>query len=156
MKLDVTYRVYRYAPEQSVFWVNGKVFAPMWSQLAHDLGYLVICGKAKEAEDRIKREYRKSLNERRKCTIGFFERGTNRYFYTSQLYAYDDDLQDKLRVYKEWKRYVKSRNCLMNVNEITEGEFIPGQKGKAKSRFTEDVADLNRPVKIYLIEREAV
>lgn len=151
--MNITYRVHKYAPEQSIFWVNGKEFAPMYSQLAHDLGYLVACGKAKEAEDRIKREYRKGLRERRKCTIGFFEQGTNRFFYTSQLSAYDDDLQEKLRVYKEWKRYVESRDCRMSTNEITEGEFVPGQKSKTKTKVTEDIADLSRPVKIYLRER---
>lgn len=155
MKLKINYRVYKYAPEQSIFWVNGKVFAPMWSQLAHNLGYMVVCGKAKEAEDKIKREYRKQYKTRRRCTIGFFEKGTRRYFYTSQLGAYDDDLQDKLRVYKEWKRFCESKNCVMNTHEITEGEFIPGKKGKTRSHYTEDIADLTRPVKIYFEERSA-
>lgn len=49
--MKITYRVHRYAPEQSMFFVNEKLYAPMHSQLAHDLGYLVITGKVKEAED---------------------------------------------------------------------------------------------------------
>ena len=149
--MKITYRIYKYAPEQSVFFVNGKVYAPMYSQLAHDLGYLVITGKAKEAEDMIKRDIRKKAKENRRCTIGFFEKGTKRYFYTSQLSADDNDLQDKLRVYKEWKRFVESKNCVMATHEISEGSFIPGSKSKAEIRFTEDVADIKRPVKIYLV-----
>lgn len=147
--MKITYRVHRYAPEQSTFFVDGKVYAPMYSQLSHDLGCLVIEGKVKEAEDMIKRDIRKKNKEIRRCTIGFFEKGTNRYFYTSQLGAYDNDLCDKLRVYKEWKRFVESKNCVMGTHEVSEGSIIPGQKSSSKSRLTEDIADLSRPVKIY-------
>lgn len=148
--MKITYRVHRYAPEQSVFFVDGKLYAPIYSQLAHDLGYLVITGKVKEAENMIKRDIRKKAKESRRCTIGFFEKGTKRYFFTSQLSADDNDLQDKLRVYKEWKRFVESKNCVMGIHKISEGSFIPGQKSGAIKRTTEDVADLTRPVKIYL------
>ena len=147
--MKITYRIYKYAPEQSVFFVDGKIYAPMYSQLAHDLGYLVITGKAKEAEDMIKRDIRKKAKENRRCTIGFFEKGTKRYFYTSQLSADDNDLQDKLRVYKEWKRFIESKNCIMATHEISEGSFIPGQKTSSERHLTEDIADLSRPVKIY-------
>lgn len=153
--MKITYRVYRYAPEQSVFFVDGKLYAPMYSQLAHDLGYLVITGKGKEAEDMIKRDIRKKAKENRRCTIGFFEKGTKRYFYTSQLSADDNDLKDKLRVYKEWKRFVESKNCIMATHEISEGSFVPGSKSKAETRFTEDLADLTRPVKIYFERKVA-
>ena len=124
----------------------------MYSQLAHDLGCLVIAGKVKDAEDMIKRDIRRKTKESRRCTIGFFEKGSRRYFYTSQLMASDDDLIDKLRVYKEWKRYIESKNCVMAIHEISEGSFIPGQKSGAEKRTTEDVADLTRPVKIYFRE----
>ena len=147
--MKITYRVHRYAPEQSVFFVNGKVYAPMYSQLSHDLGCLVIAGRVKEAEDMIKRDIRKKNKEVRRCTIGFFEKGTKRYFFTSQLGAYDDDLMDKLRVYKEWKRFIESKNCIMGTHEISEGEFIPGTRTGSKRHRTEDIADLKRPVKIY-------
>jgi hypothetical protein len=149
--MKITFRVYRYAPEQSIFWVNGRVYAPMYSQLAHDLGCLVVEGRVKEAEDMIKRDIRKKNKESRRCTIGFFEKDTKRYFYTSQLVASDNDLQDKLRVYKEWKHFVESKNCVMGTHEISEGSFIPEQKSSAQKRMTEDIADLSRPIKIYLV-----
>lgn len=149
--MKITFRIHRYAPEQSVFFVDGKVYAPMYSQLAHDLGCLVIEGRVKDAEDMIKRDIRKKAKESRRCTIGFFEKGTKRYFYTSQLMARDDDLLDKLRIYKEWKRFIESKNCVMGIHEISEGSFIPGRKSGVEKRTTEDIADLSRPIKIYLV-----
>ncbi len=150
--INVTYRVYKYAPEQSRFWVNGRIYAKEYSQLAHDLGYLIVTGREKEAVDMIKRDIRKKRAEKRRCTFGFFEKGTRRYFYTQQLIADDDSLAEKLSVYKEWKRYCESQNCVMAVHEVTEGSFIPGQKSDAKSHIVEEVADLTRPVKIYLVD----
>lgn len=149
--MDIKYRVYRYAPEQSVFWVDGKVYAPMYSQKAHDLGYLVITGKAKEAMDEIKRDIRKEYKKDRVCTFGFFGKGTNRYFYTSQLRANESELMEKLRIYKEWKRYIESRGGMMSSHEISEGSFTPGCKAKANTRVLEDIVDFDRPVKIYLV-----
>ncbi len=150
--IKVTYSVYKYDPVQSRFWVNGKLYAKEWTQLAHDLGYLVATGHEKEAIDMIKRDIRKKRAEKRRCTFGFFEKGSRRYFYTQQLTANDDDLQGKLSVYKEWKRYCESQNCVMAVHEVTEGSFIPGQKSDAKSHMVEEIADLSRPVKIYLVD----
>lgn len=150
MKFDIKYAVNRYAPEQSTFLVNGKIYAPRYSQLAHDLGCLIIEGKKKEAEDIIKRDIRKQLREKRTCTIGFFEKDNNRIFYTTQLRATEDDLNEKLRIFKEWKRYCESKNCILATHEISEGSFIPGKKSKVQSHYSEDVVDLRRPVKVYL------
>ena len=150
MKFDIKYAINRYAPEQSTFLVNGKIYAPRYSQLAHDLGCLIIEGKKKEAEDIIKRDIRKQLREKRTCTIGFFEKDNNRIFYTTQLRATEDDLNEKLRIFKEWKRYCESKNCILATHEISEGSFIPGKKSKVQSHYSEDVVDLRRPVKVYL------
>ncbi len=150
MKFDIKYAVNRYAPEQSTFLVNGKIYAPRYSQLAHDLGCLIIEGKRKEAEDIIKRDIRKQLKAKRTCTIGFYEKDNNRVFYTTQLTAPEDDLQGKLQIFKEWKSYCESKNCIMATHEISEGSFIPGKKSQGKSRYSEDVVDLRKPVKIYL------
>lgn len=150
--IEINYSVYQYAPEQSVFWVNGNVFAPMYSQLAHDLGYLVICGKKKEAEDRIIREVRKERLNRRQVSFGFFKaNGSKEYMFTRQLVAYDDDFKDKLRIYKEWKRYCKSKNCDLATHEITSGEFTPKGMKNTVAEESHDVVDLTRPVKIRWI-----
>ena len=147
--INIDYKVYKYAPEQSVFWVNGKVFAPMWSELAHDLGTLVVCGKRKEAEDRIIREVRKKRLKRRRVSFGFFKaNGSKQYMFTSQLIAYDDDLEDKLRIYKEWKRYCKARNCDLATHEITSGEFAINGMINTVTEESHDVVDLTRPIKI--------
>lgn len=147
--IKITYRVPQYSPEQSVFWVNGEIFAPMYSQLAHDLGYLVICGKAKEAEDKIVREVRKSRLERTKVTFGFFKaNGSKEFMFTRQLVAYDDDLEDKLRIYKLWKEFCVSKNCDLATHEITSGDFtLKGMKNTVTEE-SHDIVDITRPIKI--------
>ena len=148
--MKITYKVYKPAPEQSVFYVDGKVFSPMYTQLSHDLGMLVVEGKKKEAEDKIKRIVRAQRLKKRRCTIGFYEQGTNRFFYTFQLLADDTNLQEKLRVYKEWKRYCESVGCIMKTHEVTSGKFIPGEKSNSEVKIIKEIADLTRPVKVYV------
>lgn len=149
--IKITYKVHRYAPEQSTFWVNGIVFAPMWSQLAHDLGYLVVCGKRKEAEDRIIREIRKERLKRRQVSFGFFKNGSKEYMFTRQLVAYDDDFEEKLRIYKEWKRYCKARDCDLATHEITSGEFAINGMINTVTEESHDIVDLTRPIKIIWV-----
>lgn len=150
--IKITYRVPQYSPEQSIFWVNGEVFAPRWSQLAHDLGYLVICGKRKEAEDRIIREVRRARLKRRQVSFGFFKvGGSKEYMFTRQLVAYDDDFEEKLRIYKEWKRYCKARDCDLATHEITSGEFAINKMINTITEESHDVVDLTRPIKIIWV-----
>ena len=153
--IKISYRVPEYAPEQARFWVNGKIFCAD-NQLAHDLGYLVICGKGKEVRDEIKRIVRRNRKQRRRVTIGFYGKGNNRYFYTRQLGAYDDDLKDKLRIYKEWKRYCLSRDCDLATHEITSGNFTPKGMKDVKVKESEDIVDITRPVKLRYPYEEVI
>lgn len=149
--MKITYRVNKWAPEQSGFSVDGKVFAPPYSRLASELGVLVIEGRKKEAEDRIKRIIRSQYKKPRRCTIGFYEKGTKRFFYTSQLIADDSSLSEKLRVYKQWKQYCKDQNCIMHTHDVTQGAVIPGQPlEKGKVIEIKGIADIRRPIKVYI------
>ena len=153
--IDIQWRVYKYAPEQTRVWVNGKVFAKEFSDLATGIGNTVITKGGKAAEDIIIRKVRELRNRRRKVTFGFFGvNGSLQYYYTRQLEAYDDDLQGKLRIYKEWKRYCKERNCDLQTHKITSGEFTPYGMKNTEVKQSSDIVDLKRPMKIKWKESE--
>ena len=155
--ISISYRVPQYCAEMSRFWVNGKIFCKEWDDLSSDLGYLVQCGKGKEALDKIKRIVRRNRKQRRRVTFGFYGKGNNRYFYTRELGAYHDDLEDKLRIYKLWKEYCLSRDCDLATTIITEGSITPDGKSKGKERESSDVVDLSRPIKLrYPYRKEIV
>lgn len=143
--IQIRYSCNEYASETFHCSVNGKRFET--DDPAH-FGYLVICGKGKEARDEIKRIVRRNRKQRRRVTFGFYGKGNNRYFYTRELGAYDDDLQDKLRIYKLWKEYCLSRDCDLATMVITEGSITPDGKSKPKERGSGDIVDITRPIKI--------
>lgn len=152
--IRIAYSVNQYTPENFHCSINGK---PFYVDDPSRLGYLVITGKSKEARDEIKREVRKRRNQRRRVTFGFFGKGNNHYFYTRELGAWDDDLQDKLRIYKLWKQYCIDRDCDLATTIITEGSITPDGKSKAKVKESSDIVDLGRPVKLrYPYEKEVV
>lgn len=151
-EINISYNGYKYAPESFTFCVNGKVYAPRYSQAAHDLAMLVIQGKEKEARDEIKRSIRRDYKKPQYLTIGFYQEGSKtRYFFTRQLYARRDDLTDKLRIYKEYKHFLESNNCIVSTYEIKAGEFIPGQESAAKAERINEKADIKRPLIIKLV-----
>lgn len=151
--IRIHYSCNQYASETFRCSVNGKRLElkdPSW------LGYLVICGKGKEARDEIKRIVRRNRKQRRRVTFGFFGKGNNRFFYTRELGAYDDDLADKLRIYKLWKEYCLSRDCDLATTIITEGSITPDGRSKAKQRESSDIVDLSRPIKLRYPYEEVI
>ncbi len=152
MKYQIEISGYRYAPEQTRIKVYGKPFAnmDMRSQLAHDAGYLLICGKEKEAFDLVKKEIRKLFKKKNYVTIGFMEEGKNLYHFTKQLMADNEDLGDKLRVFKEFKRFCQSQNCKLKTVQVTSFDVTPYGTGNRKTEELISRVDLNRPVKIKL------
>ena len=151
--IQIRYRVNEYAPETFGCSVNGKRF------MIEDPSYygrLVISGKGKEARDEIKREVRKRRKQRRRVTFGFYGKGNNRFFYTRELGAYDDDLDDKLRIYKLWKQFCESKNCDLATTIITEGSVTPNGKGKVTQRESSDIVDLSRPIKLRYPYEEVI
>lgn len=148
--IQIRYRCNEYMPESFCCLVNGKRF------VADNLGCLVICGKGKEVRDEIKRIVRRNRKQRRRVTFGFFGKGNNRFYYTRDLGAYDDDLQDKLRIYKLWKEYCLSRDCDLATTIITEGTITPDGESKPKERESSDIVDLGRPIKLRYPYEEVV
>lgn len=151
-RFNISYNGYKYAPESFSFFVNGKLYAGRHTPEAAALANLIIQGKEKEAADMIKRNIRKGYKKPEYITIGFYQEGSpSRYFFTRQLYARRDDLRDKLRIYKEYKHFLESNNCIVSTYEIKAGEFIPGQESTPKAEKITEKADLKRPLIIKLI-----
>lgn len=113
---------WRTAPEQWNFYHNEKLIK-LDNDIRNSLACLCISGKVTEAENELKRIIRKSQTKSSKfATIGFYdtERKTE-YYFTKQLLARKDNLQDMLRVYKEWKSYILNMGCQLPA--YTEGKL---------------------------------
>lgn len=137
---------FRTAPEQWRFYLNEK-YIPLDTQKQSDLGYMCMCGKIKEAEDELKRLLRAEEKKPRivgKC-ICFFKKDSNEFYYTQQLRYNPNDIQDALRCYKEWKRYIKSKECILETGyKVTEGNFNPFGDNKTETKTVTSVVDLTR------------
>ena len=148
---------YKYAPESVEFFLNGnRINLPKTDRSR--IGYLVICGKNKEVEDELKRILRREEKKSRvvgKC-ICFFKKDSDEFYYTQQLRYNPNDIKDALRCYKEWKRYIMDKNCILETGyELTEGEFNPFGENKAKTKVITSVVDLSRCRSIDVV-RETV
>lgn len=142
----------RYAPEQwSFYWNNKKV------HLEHDtktsLALLVIQGKAKEAEDILKRLLRKE--EKEVChsiSYGFY--GLDRreeYFFTRQLACSSNSgLLERLCVYKAWKQYLKERDAKVSSYCFSEYALEPGKALEKEEKERMERVDLLRPCTVRL------
>ena len=154
MKDIIKYSMYRFAPETFKCSVNGQSLA---IEDPSTLGMMFVSGNTKGVDDEIKRIVRKIRTQRRRVTFGFYGKGNNKYFYTRELGAYDDDLQDKLRIYKEWKRYCLSRDCDLATHTVTSGEFTLNGMKNTKEKESTEIVDITRPIKIrYRYEREVI
>lgn len=151
--IKVTYNGYKYAPELCNVFVNGKLYAQRGTQEAHDIAYLLIIGKEKEAADKIKRQMRAAYKKPQYITIGFYKEGSKRdYLFTRQLYANRDNLREKLFIYKEFKHFLEDQNALAQTHEVKTGDFIPGKPTPAATtEIIQEKADLKRPVIIKLV-----
>ena len=133
----------------------GK-YIPLDTQTQSDLACMCLAGKVKEAEDELKRILRKDEKKPRivgKC-ICFFKKDSNEFYYTQQLRYNPSDIQDALRCYKEWKRYIKDKNCILETGyELSEGEFNPFGENKAEHRTVTSVVDLTRCRSISVVRQ---
>ena len=153
MKRDfnITYCGYKYAPEQCSVFLNNRLYAKAGTQAAHDITLLLIAGKEKEAADTVKRQIMKAAKKPEYITIGFFEEGTRRYFFTRQLIARRDDLPEKLRIYKEYKHFLQDHDSIVNTYIIEAGKITPEGIPAPETKVITEKADLKRPVIIHLI-----
>lgn len=148
----IQWRMYRYAPESFRCWVNGK---ELFLENPSDLGILLVRGKQKEAHDEIKRIIRKRRKQERLVGYGFRKANNPAQFlYTSQLYARDSDLGEKLRIYKEWKRFCIEQNKKLTTHIVTTGEVTPYGSEKKSEEKTKDTVDLTKPVKFRFAYKE--
>lgn len=151
-EIKLKYYGYKYAPESFNFFVNGKLYAAAYTPEAAALANLILQGKEKEARDKIKRELRASYKKPHYITIGFYKAGSKKdYFFTRQLYADNTSLNDKLFIYKEFKKFMENQNETIKTHEVKTGYFIPGQTTPATTEQIEEKADIKRPVIIHLI-----
>lgn len=149
------WRGYKYAPESFEFFLNGRKINLSQSDKSK-IAYLVVCGKTKAAEDALKHVLRKEEKKPRvvgKC-ICFFKKNSDEFYYTQQLRYNPSDIQDALRCYKEWKRYIKDKNCILETGyELSEGEFNPFGENKAEHRTITSVVDLTRCRSISVVRQ---
>ncbi|MBR4607217.1 MAG: hypothetical protein IKO41_13465 [Lachnospiraceae bacterium] len=147
--MKIRWSLYKWAPETFRVSVDGKVLR---LEDPSRFGCLAISGKRKELEDEIKRIVRKAWRKPRLLTIAF--RGASnpdRYFYTTQLTARADDFDDRLRVFKEWKRYCLEKGCVLTTPiSVTEGEFVPGAPCKGSVKFVEETVDVKKPLTVWI------
>ncbi len=148
---------YKYAPETFKFFLNGKRLN-LSEEDRSKISYLAACGRKKEVSDELKRVLRKE--EKKPIIIGkcicFFKENSDEYYYTQQLMYNHNNIQDALGSYKEWKRYIKSKNnVLENGYELMEGQFTPFGKNKGKAKIITNNIDLNRCGTVTII-RETI
>ena len=153
------WRGYKYAPESLRFYLNGKQIT-LPEDVRSRIAYLAVCGKDKEAKDELKRVLRKEEKLPRivgRC-ICFFKKDSNEFYYTQQLIYNPDDIQDALRCYKEWKRYIKEKNCIVEMGyELTEGEFNPyGKNTPANTETVTSIVDLSRCRSIKVVRKSFI
>lgn len=149
---EFTYSGYKYSPESFRFYMNGK-YINLDAQSAHDIACMVISGRKKEAEDTLKRILRNAEKETNDyICIGFYGVNSDTYYFTQDLKCNKNNLQDKLHAYKEWKRYIKSKNCDLSTHTVTSGLLTPdGKMTKEREENVLDKVDLSRPCIIRLV-----
>lgn len=150
-KFSYTYG-WKTAPEQWNFYWNNKLI-----QLDSDMRSRVAClmleGKENEAESILKRILRKQEKEDSYICIGFYGVCNSQYYFTQQLKCKRNDMQDKLYAYKEWKRYIQSKNCDLSTHTVTSGYLTPdGKMTEGRTEETHNIVDIKRSVIIRLIK----
>lgn len=144
---------YKYAPESVGFSVYGKPLK-LPEDVRNRLAYLACCGNNEEVKIGLKRVLRmdeKKPDIVKKC-ICFFKQGSNEFYYC-RSFAYDqNNRQEALRCYKEWKHYIESKNCILETEfTVEDGEFDPFGNNKARRRVVENRVDLTRCRTINLV-----
>ena len=142
--IKYSYSCYRYAPESfSASVTIGNITKKF--ELDYDekstLGQLAICKGSKATIDELKRIHRKQYKKKNyNVCYGVYELENNkRYHYIGQLTANKYNIQQKLYIYKEVKKYFESLNW-----EIKEGKkAILGADFKAE-KVEEITTKLNK------------
>lgn len=140
------YGGYRYAPEQWGFSYNGKPLK-LDPDTKSTLAQMIISGKKKEAKDILKRLLRKEekkLNDL--VTYGFYGKDSMEFYFTQSITAHKGNLAEKLRAYKEWKRYITEEcNGKLLLYEATTGYITPKGLEMEQKEDKSIIIDFNRP-----------
>ena len=147
---------WRTAPEQWRFYWNGKPIN-LETSIQSNVACLMLAGKEIEAEAILKRLLRKQEKEPEYICIGFWDKAKKRYYFTQQLKCRSDDFQAKLYAYKEWKGYIKERNCTLSTITITSGYLMSDGKMSNETQVNRnEEIDIKNPVIIHLIGSDKV
>lgn len=142
MKYSYTYG-WRTAPETYQFFCNGKRLNLSLDD-KREFGYKIICGKAKEVEDELKRRVRKQQkrgNVAGWCICSCVE-GSTAYYFTQDMMFFDRyNIREKLDVYKEWKHYVISQNYTLQQSRIRQTSGYIMSNGKQIGKKNEIAND---------------
>ena len=143
---------WRTAPEQWCFGWNHKPIN-LDSDTRSTVACLMLEGKESEAEAILKRKLRKQEKEESYICIGFFGKNSDQFYFTQDLKCKRNDLQGKLYTYKEWKRYIKMRDCDLAVSTVVSGHMqADGKMSEGIKEKSKDIVDLNRPCIIRLVK----
>ena len=141
---------WRTAPEQWHFGWNGKPIR-LDNETRSFIANLMIAGNNEAAEAVLKRMLRKQEREDSYyVTIGFHGEGNNQFYFTKQLFCKVNNLQEKLQIYKEWKRYILSKDCILSTHTVTSGYVTPDGVTAGKEEEIQERVDISRPVTIRL------
>jgi hypothetical protein len=153
---------YKYAPESFkayavIGFSNGNKNIPLYKQIKLMPDEISICGNAfccngrKAALKEVKKIIRTKLKNRKQyCTIGFLDTENKKQFYFQrELSANIYDLDKKLYIYKEFKRYMLSKNCKIEAYTMAtlDGHFQP-ENMETKYNYV----DINKPVMVKFKE----
>lgn len=147
---------YKYAPESfKAYFVigfsNGNKNIPLYEQikLSHEetskCGYAYACSGRQEALKELKKIIRHKIQNRKQyCTIGFLDLNNERQYYFIREHMVNiNNLQDKLRIYKEFKNYMLSKDCKVEAftTATLDGHYKPEN---VKTEY--NYVNINRPV----------
>lgn len=147
---------YKYAPESFKAYAvlkfsNGNKNVPEYTQIKLTDEETSICGNVfctsgrNKALTELKKIIRNKIKESKQyCTIGFLNINNNKQFhYIRSQYCNITNLTEKLRIYKEFKKYILDCDCKIESFKVAklDGNYKP------ESVTTEyDYIDIKKPV----------
>jgi len=142
--MKISYYGHKYAPESLTIEINNKKYEPSNTNIKT----LICCGNLKEAIPLLKREYRQTQNKNKFITFCFFAENSKDYYFCRQLVANNNNLMDKLRIYKELKHHLQENPPRYTVES---GKLIPGATEAPEKKIINVNIDFKKCKKIAFI-----
>jgi len=147
---------YRYAPESFrayavLSFSNGNKNIPEYTQIKLDneetsrCGNAFCCGGRKQAITELKKIIRQKIKQQKQlATIGFFDAEyPKQYYFTQQLRANKNNINDMLWAYKRFKNYVLENNCKFKAYTMAK---LDGHYRPEETKIKYNYIDINRPL----------